>query len=578
MSTIEISDTASISSRQSELPEDDTPQWNLFLDCLVDRIRAFAMGIRGKEAEEDPLTPDQFLDLEERLQGRDADMSHAEMIIYAKQTRLNILPPELIYQLLDRLFNFQREDEENLDLVSLHTLHSLRQASPQIYEIVEEYMSDSAQKWIKFKEYELDFYRNRDHVRDDPAGPWQLDVYKIPDLDKTRVPIQAITSCCECFAILDEFSLISAEGFDSNGKSFLAWAIEKNHQFGTNWIIDQVPAESEFWKPGSEVGEENHALRLLVEASNSDGFHRLWSKLIVADALETSDLDWMHSDYYKLKLCTFVTGELANIFLDDHEINIGDVGKYYLDSPQSRDGERPLRTDDDPSPVTTSWHEAAKYNPNENILIFLDEHSGIDPNIRNRLGLTPIMYAAEGENSIAVQWLSLYADPLVTLPSRPETQFPYALKAVAQNHSYNSDTMWEAMLDALPTEAFDDFLMAQKMFNFIIDGLWAAGFEPRDPHPQPPLPENRIITMFLAAEKCQQLTNRLPERWEDSLEQVSVTARARNFGYSFLPPSMIRRRYEANTKPGRPELPKPKPTDDLFTNFASLFRRRPQGL
>ncbi|KAJ5291162.1 hypothetical protein N7478_000413 [Penicillium angulare] len=81
------------------------------------------------------------------------------------------------------------------------------------------------------------------------------------------------------------------------------------------------------------------------------------------------------------------------------------------------------------------------------------------------------MYAAEGENSIPVQWLAIYADPLVVLPSRSETQFPYALKVVAQNHSYNSDVMWEAMLDTLPTEAFDDFPMAQKMFNFIIDGL-----------------------------------------------------------------------------------------------------------
>ncbi|KAJ5291163.1 hypothetical protein N7478_000414 [Penicillium angulare] len=233
------------------------------------------------------------------------------MISYAKQTRLNILPPELIYQLLDRLFNFQREDEENFDLVSLHTLQSLRQASPEFYEIVEEWMSDSAQKWIKFKEYELDFYRNRAH------------------------------------------------GFESNGKSFLAWAIEKNYQHCINWIIDQVPAESTFWKSGSGVGEEKHALRLLVDASNSVGFGRLCSKLVVAEVLENSDLYWMNSDDYKLKLCTFVTGDVANVLLSDHGMNIGDVGKYYLVSSESTDGEKPLRIDDDPRQVTTSWHEAA---------------------------------------------------------------------------------------------------------------------------------------------------------------------------------------------------------------------------
>ncbi|KAJ5724906.1 hypothetical protein N7493_006634 [Penicillium malachiteum] len=560
----EGSDSGSNSDATSLTSSDDyenSIQWHHLIDYLADNLRQYVLGLQGED-EPDLFTTDQFVSIQEDLLDDECSAGVEDVYRYATKTRFQILPEPVKFEVLDRLFNFHQEDEEGADMISIHCLHSLRSMSTDMRTVVDLWMEQSREKWEKLCEWEFQHFFDRDVLRRDSTRPWNPEAYHIPHLEETNVAIQAATSCAGCFEMLVAHGVIVPGAYDVNGKSLLHWALEHKCQDVVRYITNTAELHDDFFeiKNKSKDAAEKHPLLLLIEYANLEGFEILYKRLKKAKAFITQPdlLKLLQLPSSKLGMCKFVTAKLAINILDHTAVNIGDVGPTFNTGNVLREVS------------TTSWHEAARFNPDgEAFMNFLFEESGTEgESTYNRQHLTPLMYAAYADNPSAFKWLLKNgASATYGLPNRNDARPPYVVKIVAQNFNYGSDMMFRETLDILPEEFFHDYMMVKEVFGYIIDGLTKAGFKNDDPNSSGHsafLPENRVLTMFLAADKCQDLVNRLPENWAYSAELYQAISRARSFGYSFLPPSMIKKREGTRNKPERmvrPEGPKPLPFD-----------------
>ncbi|KAJ6007980.1 hypothetical protein N7540_011956 [Penicillium herquei] len=550
------SDATSVTSSEDY---GNSVRWHHLIDYLADNLRQYVLGLHGED-EPDLFTADQFVSIQEDLLDEECTAGVNDVYRYATKTRFQILPEAVKFEVLDRLLNFHQEDEEGADMISIHCLHSLRSMSSEMRTLVDSWVEESHEKWEKLAEWEFQHFYDRDIMRQDLTRPWKPEAYHVPHLEETNLAIQAATSCAGCFEMLVSHGVIVPEAYDINGKSLLHWALEHKCQDVVRYISNNAPIFGDFFEVNNKPGEaaEKHPLLLLIEYANLEGFEILFKRLRKTNVFKTQPdlLKLLNLPSSKLGMCKFVTAKLALSIFDLTEINIGDVGL-------AMDGKK------DDVPSTTSWHEAARFNPDgEAFMDFLLEFSGFDgQNKYSRQQLTPLMYAAYADNPSAFKWLLGKKSTSDGLPNRQEARPPYVVKIVAQNFNYGSDEMFRATLDILPEEFFQDFMMIKEVFGYIIDGLTMAGYKHDDPNGQSAfLPENRVLTMFLAADKCQELVNRLPENWISSAELYQTVSRARSFGYSFLPPSMIKQRDGSRNKPDRmvhPQGPRPLPFDFL---------------
>ncbi|KAJ5721119.1 uncharacterized protein N7483_009053 [Penicillium malachiteum] len=533
-------------------------RWHHLIDYLADHLRQYVLGLQGED-EPGLFTTDQFVSIQEDLLDEECTAGVDEVYEYATKTRFQILPETVKFEVLDRLFNFHQEDKEGADMISIHCLHSLRSMSTDMRTLVDRWLEESHEKWEKLSEWEFQHFYDRDVLRGDLSHPWNPKAYHVPHLEETNLAIQAATSCAGCFEMLVSHGVIVPDAYDINGKSLLRWALEHKCQDVVRYITNNAELLGDFFEVNNKPGEaaEKHPLLLLIEYANLEGFEILFKRLKKANIFSTQPdlLKLLNVPSSKLGMCKFVTAKLALNILDRTKINIGDVGPAV-------NGKK------DDVPSTTSWHEAARFNPDgEAFMDFLLEFSGFDgQNSYSRQHLTPLMYAAYADNPSAFKWLLKNEDSSSAgLPNRSDARPPYVVKIVAQNFNYGSDEMFRATLDILPEEFFEDYMMIKEVFGYIIDGLTMAGYRNDDPNGKSAfLPENRVLTMFLAADKCQELVNRLPEDWISSAELYQTVSRARSFGYSFLPPSLIKQRDGSRNKPDRmvlPEGPKPLPFD-----------------
>ncbi|KAJ6086033.1 hypothetical protein N7486_010314 [Penicillium sp. IBT 16267x] len=533
--------------------------WEQFLNFIVDKLRRYVYGeYVSTDDASSMLSEEDFQKLHEFLLDPGRPVGPAEIVLYVNQTRLETLPVEILFEILDRLFNFHEDDEEALDIGMIHTLHGLRLMSEFMRDVVNHWVESSRPKWEKFKFLELQCYSSRADVKADPNCPWSIFVFRVPGLEKSNVAIQAATSCVECFHFLVEQKLIPLGGYDMNGESFLNWAITRNCQPVVDYMLDVMPVEDFFYSTALRIGyqEDKHSLATLLENGNQKGFEKLINKLAESRDVEQWDLGWsLNHRRLKLKMCSFLSAKNADLLLKKLKVNIGDV---VMDQKKAR--KRPRAAVDEPNygrfgaflagAETSSWHEAARHNPDgEAFMVWLSKNAKSEPTNINKQGYTPLMYAALGENVTAFKWLAKHSDPTAPLSSRPNSREPFALRAAAFNQTFHSDEMFEIILDEMPDEFFRNFALVSNVFGWIIDGLWSFRFNPREMNPTKPWPNDRVLIMFLAKEKCQQLVNRLPETWASSTWQMHAMERARFYGYSFLPPSMIWRKSNKQHKP-----------------------------
>lgn len=533
--------------------------WEQFLNFLVDKLRRYVYGEFGSTDALAMLSEEEFQELQEFLLDPGREVAPPEIVIYVNQTRLETLPVDILFEMLDRLLNFQEDDEETLEIDMIHTLHGLRLMSDYMRNVVDNWVNSSMPKWKKFQTHELQCYPSRAEVRADANSPWNMQIFRVPGLEKSNIAVQAATSCVECSHFLVETKLIPIGGYDMNGVSFLTWAILENCQPVVDYMLDVMPVEDFFYSTALRIGyqEDKHPLATLLESGNQKGLEKLIDKLAESRDVEKWDLGWsLKHRRLKLKMCAFLSAKHADMLLQKLKVNIGDV---VMD--QEKAHKRPIpAVVDEPNlgrftpwltgADTSSWHEAARHNPDgEAFMEWLEKNARSKPTNINKQGYTPLMYAALGENIAAFKYLAKHGDPAAPLHSRPNSREPYALRAAAFNQTFHSDEMFEIILDEMPDEFFRNFPLVSNVFGWIIDGLWSFRFNPREFNPTKPWPNDRFLIMFLAKEKCQQLVNRLPDTWALSTWQMAVQERARVYGYGFLPPCMMRPRWKKQRKP-----------------------------
>ncbi|KAJ5934561.1 hypothetical protein N7466_004108 [Penicillium verhagenii] len=539
--------------------------WDQFLDFLADNLHRFTLGEYSSTDTSSSLSTEEILEMRDFLLQPDRPIEPPEILIYVNQTRFETLPVEIMFKVLDRLFNFHRDDEETLEIGMIHALHALGSLNQYMFDVVNHWVEGARPKWEKFKMLELQCYGSRDAVKEDIMSPWNVLVYPTSGIEESNVAVQAATTCVECFHFLVEQELVPMGGYDMNGESFLNWAIKRDCQPVVDYMLDWMPTNDFFYSTALRFGyqEDKHPLATLLEDGNQRGFEKLLDKLTQSKDVENWELGWSLSDRrLKLKMCSFLSAKRADLLLTKLKVNIGNIvmdqaigneerRQSVIDAPNyGRLGAIfPLGSD------TSSWHEAARYNPDGDAFMeWLWKNANSKPTNINKQGYTPLMYAALGESITAFKWLAKHGDPAAPLSSRPNSREPFALRAAAFNQTFHSDEMFEILLEEMPDEFFCDFSLAKDAFGWIIDGIWSFRFDPREMNPEKPWPNERVLIIFLAKEKCQQLVNRLPDSWETSWEQLQIVTRARLYDYHFLPPSLTWKKANKQRKPSNQSL------------------------
>lgn len=607
----------------NEVDEDKVMSVNVdsFLSYMADKLRRQALGLPEPQVKGKPLTKEEIEKTLSDVLDEDGPYSPVGIFEYAVRAPFELLPQGGQHTVLDKLFGMLRPGEEYLDLVSVHILHSLCRLGETVNRSVRTWMKNRRFYWNRFQALELQGFPFRENVKEDINAPWDVDAYQLPQAE-INVAVQAATTCVSCFEFFVRNDFIAAEGYDLNGKSYLAWALEKNHQTVVDLILNECTYAGlllEAIGDDKSVLDERNPLLLVIEHRNLSGFKILLKRLTAGGeggmiARARPLLEIMNVPRYKLLLCSFVPVDTAQYLMDTLDINIGDVA-YVMDEDEDDDeegeegdkgekeegdemeleeveerekeeGEEEEEAEEEQKeeekekekeeeeeeedeenkgkkayfdidfeqrPITSSWHEAARYNTDPQFMEWLDENSDYSVDeVRNKQGLTPLMYAAYGDNITSFEWLMKNCDPTDTISSRPNSNGWPIIKIIAQNFSYDSDVMFRALLDVLPPTFFDDMEIVSDVFGYIIDALWSRGFNPKSPDPQPAFPEGRVVTMWLASKKCQDLMNRVNPGWTNTPEQFLVAARARSYGYSFLPANMVAHRSD-NDKRRKPE-------------------------
>ncbi|KAJ5929320.1 hypothetical protein N7454_007168 [Penicillium verhagenii] len=539
--------------------------WEKSLHFLADNLHRFTLGEYSSTDTSSSLPTEETLEMRDFLLQPDRPVEPTEIPIYVMETRFETLPVEIMFEVLDRLFNFHRDDEETLEIGMIHALHALESLNPYMFDVVNHWIKGARSKWEKFKTLELQCYDSREAVNEDTMNPWNVLLYPISGVKESNVAVQAATTCVECFHFLVEQELIPIGGYDRNGESFLNWAIRRNCQSVVDYMLDWMFTEDFFYSTAGRIGylEDKHPLATLLEYGNQRGFEKLLDRLTQSKDVENWELGWsLNNHRLKLKMCSFLSAERADLLLTKLKVNIGNV---VMDQVIGKEESRQSVVDAPsfgrlgfmfPSgSEISSWHKAARYNPDGDAFMqWLSKNANSKPTNINKQGYTPLMYAALGESIAAFKWLAKHGDPAAPLSSRPNSREPFALRAAAFNQTFHSDEMFEILLDEMPDKFFRDSALAKDAFGWIIDGLWSFRFDPRVQNPEKPWPNERVLIVFLAKEKCQQLVNRLPDSWETSREQLQIVTRARLYGYHFLPPSLTRKKVNKQRKPSHPRL------------------------
>ncbi|KAJ5745630.1 hypothetical protein N7520_010812 [Penicillium odoratum] len=436
-------DSNSTNISSEELANFAYSPWERFLEFTVDRIRRLILGDYVSTDASSMLSEEDFSQIHEWLLEPDRPVDNKELILFVNQTRLETLPMDFLFEILDRLFNFHQDDEERLEIGFIHTLHGLRLLSDYTRVVVNDWMLRSRPKWEKFGSHELWCYPTRDAVKEAPSTPWSYHYLPFRGIEEENVAVQAAITCVECFRLLVEQNLIPIGGYDLNGESFLNWVIRKRCQPVVDYMIDVMPVEEFFYSTAPRLGyrDDKHPLVSLLESGNQKGFEKLLGKLAESRGLENWDLGWsLKDDQRKLQMCAFLSAQHADLLLKKFNINIGEVvmkKEINWEYPLGRVGAYlPYR------PTTSSWHQAARHNPDgEAFMEWLSENSGSKSTTLNKQGYTSII------------------------------RYSYALRAAAFNQTFHSNEMFKMILNGMPDAFFRDFALVSEVFGWIIDGL-----------------------------------------------------------------------------------------------------------
>ncbi|KAJ5191882.1 uncharacterized protein N7498_010867 [Penicillium cinerascens] len=430
--------------------------------------------------------------------------THEELYVWSEHISLAQVPADILTAVLDRLF-FIGTEFPHLTCGSIHALHTLRSSCKEI--------CDVGHAWIGREEIQNFFGTIQKDIL--IRGPMQLsqsNVYSVRVPRGNTLAYDAAANCVDCLKFLTENHLVGIQFYDETGRNYLHAAIDNDNNDCLQYILNNLaPGDIDRTTAINLSRLCGHPLVQLAEKRNQRGFELVLQQLLG----HYNPADLFTDNYFKLKLCAFVSPEFAEqLFVMD--LNIGNARDEH---------------------GTTSWHAAARGNPHgEDFMIWLSSRSGTEPTIKDNKGHNALMHAAMGNRSTSIQWLCSHVDPMENWVN-PATQDvgsgpAYALRLAAESMEENSPDIFRGIMLRIPRNHFENLHNAISIFKLICDTLFTTRQNMAIQHAHPTL-EHRMEwenSWRVAAAKCQNLGSFLQKRrggWQGTTAMRAICDYAR---------------------------------------------------
>ncbi|KAJ6021076.1 hypothetical protein N7540_006580 [Penicillium herquei] len=522
------------------IPSTLTPKrlrrWGAYFNELVEIARELKFGIMVSDSdgkikkEHDPANTigpgvhelHKVLYNTEKLEKQPRDVVQREV---AHRYPLFSLDSDTFCRVLDRIIGCEIEEIEssnpNLLQRDVHLIHILESATAGTKYHIEMYMDCLHVKGV-FESYirgfpnckgaSAEFTDRLQHwkgatVQDVDTNDldWQLGMGRGLPHGRTSLAFDCASNCAHCLDFLIRHDVVKLQGYDGYGFNWVEAAIRAKNPAVLTYLLEKM-SNDEFFNYTNI-----HHIRL--------GDHRFTAKMAVLRLVTRTNWGWacellikkLIKDGKGKKIAEYVdnpTRALLNRFLSPETAEKLRKNKFTIANIYKREG----------CEEKTSWHIAALYNPHGDAYmnwLLVNSHYGVAEN--NFKGKNTLFIAAAGNNPACIRWLCGHLDPLKVW-DRPTdmksgSKSPLfneytgcALEIAARNMTNLS--VFDAMMDCVEDEAFEEFELTGYLFKAICYGL-------RDYMENPTLESRLSVTQAadIAKSKCEIIMVRLPHKW-----------------------------------------------------------------
>ncbi|EKV12197.1 hypothetical protein Pdw03_0213 [Penicillium digitatum] len=434
----------------------------------------------------------------------------AQQIRWATKLPLAQLPQKALEIIFDRMVGFSvgvRYMEEK----KIHALHGLVGHNGPLKASVEKWLrrAGTVEKWKELIRSYANYEDAMGHLSDCTTFPRETDNHPF----KTHPAYNAALQCSACLEFLVKFGIVTPNGYDLSGRSWLEAGLNGPNLDLLTYIVSNADPPH-LVKP-RDIREpcENHILLSLVGVGAFPQFVIALNRLRQARLVPIEELRTIFHEAAMHEFCAVAPVPVAEA-LYQHGINIGNVEHQYHELGGQ---------------LESSWHIAAAFNPaGADFMDWLDKFSMLNAEVRNAENMNPLMYAACFDEPAAIDWLCQKCDP--TQPRLDGGPQGDALICAARSSSLHSGEIFSIILSHLPDRLFDN--ERGKIFGTeIAEGLASHKRMLADGRATDP---TQNVMELLAVRKMQALVRRLSRFWPGSEWHLALEAFIRDSDLSVL--------------------------------------------
>lgn len=426
--------------------------------------------------------------------------SAAQQIQWATRLPLAQLPQKALEMIFDRMVGFSvgvRYMEEK----KIHAMHGLVRHNGSLKASVEKWFRrpGTVDKWKELIRSYENYEDAVGHLSDCTTFPRETDHHPF----KTHPAYNAAMQCSSCLEFLVYFGIVTPNGYDLSGRSWLEAGLNGPNMDLLTYIVSNADPQHLTKPRDIRETRENHILLSLVGVGAFSQFVIALNRLRQARFVPIEELRMIFHEAAMHEFCA-VAPVLVAEALYQHGINIGNVEHQFHELGGQ---------------LESSWHIAAAFNPaGADFMEWLDKFSMLSAEVRNSENMNPLMYAACFDEPAAIDWLCQKSDPMQSrLDGGPQG---YALICAARSSYLHSGEIFSIILSHLPGSLFDNEY--GKIFGTeIAEGLASHKRKLADGRITEP---TQNVMELLAVRKMQALVRRLPNFWPGSEWHLALKA------------------------------------------------------
>ncbi|KAJ5152280.1 hypothetical protein N7492_010575 [Penicillium capsulatum] len=517
--------------------------WRHFIGALLERVRDGVVDLVA--ADFVPLNFELFqqglgkeLDATENAPPEEARQKQRRL---AFDVSLNMLPPEILYMILDRMCGFNPFDQSVDEFLD----QSTRVGVPEVENLralegVDDNTKSKIASWMQSRRVQEIFHSFTGSYPDFETARQIIVQQEInrevgQPLAGQRLAWDCMERSWENFDFLLRHDIVRVEGYDATGQSWLEVATEVKNETAYNALLRRLTLEQCF-RPGdlnsifvtaTQVDVSNDRYRTFMRLCTLEWYSAIEHLIQRVMAAHEDPRDYFRNNLRDL-LCWVGSVELAQQL---HRFGVN------ITSSNTRG------TDEDlPMPsLDHSWLSAIRNSQGAEFLDWFEVHSLVAvQDVRTSAGTNVLMEAAHQGRVLALPWLFQRMDILEKVPDNPVHSMPVAPDfinmpgalyfAIIGEHWERSVRFqtFRLVLNALSNTYFWNLAHVDQIFKLI---CYCCGGE--SAVSKYGLQENRVeaenLTWALMA-RCSF------DRWNGSIEQASAVVTAEAAGLRSLIP------------------------------------------